>query len=162
MRDQGSADRSEVGRCRFGYNETMTTLDAVVVGAGPNGLVAANLMADRGWDVLVLEAEAGGAVRSGQVTAPGFVNDLFSAFYPLLVASPVVQQLDLERFGLRWSRPEPQLLGLVLGPFPPIRAAAALLAGCGGPPSCFGSSGSACCPHGGWPRRRSSATAQGF
>jgi phytoene dehydrogenase-like protein len=78
--------------------------DAVVIGAGPNGLVAANLLADAGWDVLVLEAQPtpGGAVRSGQVTAPGFVSDLFSAFYPLGVASPVLQRLELERHGLRW------------------------------------------------------------
>ncbi len=45
--------------------------DAVVIGAGPNGLVAANLLADAGWDVLVLEAEdePGGAVRSGEYVA---------------------------------------------------------------------------------------------
>ena len=48
-------------------------MDAVVIGAGPNGLVAANLLADAGWDVVVLEAqpEPGGAVRSAEVTAPG-------------------------------------------------------------------------------------------
>ena len=62
--------------------------DAVVVGAGPNGLVAANLLADAGWDVTVLEAqpEPGGAVRSGELIEPGFVHDLFSAFYPLAAA----------------------------------------------------------------------------
>ena len=80
--------------------------DAVVIGAGPNGLVAANLLADAGWDVVVLEAqpEPGGAVRSGELTAPGFVHDRFSAFYPLAAASPVIQRLELERFGLRWCR----------------------------------------------------------
>ena len=72
--------------------------DAIVVGAGPNGLVAANALADAGWDVIVLEAQAevGGAVRSSEVTAPGFTNDLFSAFYPLAAASPLIRDLDLE------------------------------------------------------------------
>jgi phytoene dehydrogenase-like protein len=78
--------------------------DAVVVGAGPNGLVAANVLADAGWSVLVLEANAepGGAVRTAEVTAPGFRNDLFSAFYPLGAASPVLQRLDLHEHGLHW------------------------------------------------------------
>ena len=80
--------------------------DAVVVGAGHNGLVAANLLADAGWDVLVLEAQPdpGGAVRSGELTLPGFVHDRFSAFYPLAAASPVLRGLDLESHGLRWRR----------------------------------------------------------
>ena len=75
-----------------------------MVGAGPNGLVAANLLADRGWDVVVLEeaAQPGGAVRSGELVEPGFTNDLFSAFYPFAVASPHIRKLELERFGLRW------------------------------------------------------------
>ncbi len=78
--------------------------DAVVIGAGPNGLVAANLLADAGWDVLVLEAAdvPGGAVRSAAVTAPGFVSDLYSAFYPLAYVSPVISRLGLEDHGLRW------------------------------------------------------------
>jgi phytoene dehydrogenase-like protein len=79
--------------------------DAIVIGAGHNGLVAANLLADAGWDVLVCEAApvVGGAVRSAEVTAPGYVSDLFSAFYPLAAASPVLQGLELDRHGLRWS-----------------------------------------------------------
>jgi phytoene dehydrogenase-like protein len=83
----------------------MTTCDAVVVGAGHNGLVAANLLADAGWEVLVVESShhAGGAVRSGEVTAPGFVTDLFSSFYPMTAASPVIAGLHLEQHGLRWT-----------------------------------------------------------
>lgn len=80
------------------------TVDAVVIGAGPNGLVAANLLADAGWDVLVLEAqdEPGGAVRSAEVTTPGFVSDLFSSFYPLVAGSPTMRRLALDEHGLRW------------------------------------------------------------
>lgn len=79
-------------------------VDAIVIGSGPNGLVAANLLADAGWEVLVLEAapEPGGAVRTAEITAPGFRNDLCSAFYPLGAASPVIAELGLEAHGLRW------------------------------------------------------------
>ncbi|HET6815729.1 MAG TPA: NAD(P)/FAD-dependent oxidoreductase [Mycobacteriales bacterium] len=79
--------------------------DAVVVGAGPNGLVAANVLVDAGWSVVVLEAadQPGGAVRSAEVTAPGYVNDLFSAFYPLAAASPEMTALDLPQWGLKWA-----------------------------------------------------------
>jgi len=82
----------------------MADVDAVVVGAGPNGLVAANLLADAGWDVLVLEAksEPGGAVKTAEVTKPGYGHDLFSAFYPLAAASPVFKDLRLEDHGLVW------------------------------------------------------------
>ncbi|MFV2100726.1 phytoene desaturase family protein [Micromonospora sp. LOL_024] len=95
--------------------------DAVVVGAGHNGLVAANLLADAGWDVLVLEATAvpGGAVRSAEVTAPGYLSDLYSSFYPLGYASPVLRGLDLARHGLTW-RHAPDVLA---HRFPDDRAA---------------------------------------
>lgn len=81
-------------------------VDAVVIGAGPNGLVAANVLVDAGWDVVLLEsqAETGGAVRSAEVTAPGYVSDMFSAFYPLAAASPVIRDLDLHHYGLNWVR----------------------------------------------------------
>src|SRR3954447_17644730 len=74
-----------------------TTPDAVVVGAGHNGLVAAYVLADAGWSVVVYEAEdePGGAVRSGELVEPGFVNDRCSAFYPLGAASPVFRRLGL-------------------------------------------------------------------
>ncbi|MGW5924890.1 phytoene desaturase family protein [Streptomyces anulatus] len=80
--------------------------DAVVIGAGPNGLVAANLLAAAGWSVEVLEAqpEPGGAVRSDRGVHPDYVSDLFSAFYPLAAASPVLGGLELHEEGLEWSR----------------------------------------------------------
>ncbi|WP_328540492.1 phytoene desaturase family protein [Streptomyces sp. NBC_00344] len=79
--------------------------DAVVIGAGPNGLVAANLLVDAGWSVEVLEAqdEPGGAVRHDRGVDPDFASDLCSAFYPLAAASPVLASLGLEREGLGWS-----------------------------------------------------------
>ncbi|MEV6202465.1 NAD(P)/FAD-dependent oxidoreductase [Streptomyces sp. NPDC051771] len=79
--------------------------DAIVIGAGPNGLVAANLLADAGWSVEVLESqpEPGGAVRSDRGVHPDYVSDLFSAFYPLAAASPVIASLGLDREGLAWS-----------------------------------------------------------
>lgn len=84
---------------------TATVADGVVVGAGPNGLVAANLLADAGWDVVVLEAqpEPGGGVRSADYLGPDYVADVCSAFYPLAVASPVISGFELDRFGLAWS-----------------------------------------------------------
>lgn len=86
--------------------------DALVIGAGPNGLVAANLLADAGWSVLVLEQqdEPGGAVRSDRELNPAFVHDTFSAFYPLAAASPVVTGLGLEQHGLEWVH-APAVLG---------------------------------------------------
>ncbi|MGH9044439.1 MAG: phytoene desaturase family protein [Acidimicrobiales bacterium] len=78
--------------------------DAVVIGAGPNGLVAANLLIDAGWEVTVLESNAqpGGAVMSRDDVFDGAVIDVCSGFYPLAVVSRAIQTLDLERYGLRW------------------------------------------------------------
>ena len=83
-----------------------------MIGAGPNGLVAANLLADAGWSVLVFEQqdEPGGAVRSDRELHPEFVHDTFSAFYPLAAASPVVTGLGLEQHGLEWVH-APAVLG---------------------------------------------------
>jgi phytoene dehydrogenase-like protein len=89
-----------------------TSYDAVVIGAGPNGLVAANHLADRGWSVLVLEAQPryGGAVASDHDVEPGFVHDAFSAFYPLAATSRAIRSFRLEEHGLVW-RHAPAVLG---------------------------------------------------
>jgi phytoene dehydrogenase-like protein len=90
----------------------VTSHDAVVIGAGPNGLVAGNVLADAGWSVLVLEEQpdVGGAVRSDRELHPDFVHDTFSAFYPLGVGSPTIRAMGLEDYGLRW-RHAPAVLG---------------------------------------------------
>jgi phytoene dehydrogenase-like protein len=142
--------------------------DAIVIGSGPNGLVAGCVLAGAGLDVLVLETNehrAGGALGSEQSTRPGFVHDVGAAFFPWGRLSPALRSLPLEEHGLRWrSAPieschpapdgsyacitrnlegtasdfgnardrdrwqsiarwyrsmEPELLGLLLGPFPP-------------------------------------------
>jgi phytoene dehydrogenase-like protein len=85
----------------------MREYDAVVVGSGPNGLSAANALAERGWSVLVFEGQAvaGGAMQTEGLTLPGFRHDTFSAVYPAAAASPVFQRWNLERFGLTWIHP---------------------------------------------------------
>lgn len=82
--------------------------DAVVVGAGPNGLAAAVALAQQGHAVRVLEANdtVGGGARSAPLTEPGFVHDLGSSIHPLTVASPFFRTLPLERYGLEWVHPD--------------------------------------------------------
>ncbi len=82
--------------------------DAVVVGAGPNGLAAAVTLARAGLSVTVLEAAdvAGGGTRSEELTLPGFVHDVCSTIHPLGVASPLFAGLPLGDHGLAWAHPQ--------------------------------------------------------
>ncbi|MGW2294969.1 phytoene desaturase family protein [Streptomyces violaceorubidus] len=82
-------------------------LDAVVVGAGPNGLTAAVELARRGFSVAVFEAQGtvGGGARTEELTLPGFRHDPCSAAHPLGINSPAFRHLPLERYGLEWLHP---------------------------------------------------------
>ncbi len=82
-------------------------LDAVVVGAGPNGLTAAVELARRGFSVAVFEARdtVGGGARTEELTLPGFRHDPCSAAHPLGINSPAFRDLPLERYGLEWLHP---------------------------------------------------------
>lgn len=79
-------------------------LKACVVGAGPNGLAAAIVLAQAGARVDVFEAEStpGGAVRTMELTLPGFRHDFGSAVYPLGAGSPFFSSLTLQKHGLEW------------------------------------------------------------
>jgi phytoene dehydrogenase-like protein len=78
--------------------------DAVVIGSGPNGLVAACVLAGAGMNVLVLETNprAGGAVGSEAATRPGYLHDVGAGFFPWGTLSPAFRELPLDRHGLRW------------------------------------------------------------
>lgn len=118
-----------------------TAFDAIVVGAGPNGLTAAVTLAGAGLRVLVCEAAdtPGGGARTEELTLPGFRHDPCSAVHPLAAGSPVLRALGLERDGLSWVHPDLPLAH----PFPsgaaavlarsPTETAAALDDAAGGP-----------------------------
>src|SRR3954467_14536939 len=82
-------------------------LDAVVVGAGPNGLTAAVELARRGFSVAVFEAKdtVGGGARTEELTLPGFRHDPCSAVHPLGAGSPAFRGMPLRRYGLEWVEP---------------------------------------------------------
>ena len=84
------------------------TVDAAIIGSGPNGLAAAVELARAGLTVRVHEAEPtiGGGTRSAELTLPGFVHDLCSAIHPLGAASPYFRTLPLQEHGLEWIQPE--------------------------------------------------------
>jgi phytoene dehydrogenase-like protein len=84
--------------------------DAIIVGSGINGLACAALLAKGGWNVCVLERNDwfGGAIKTAEITEPGFQHDVFSAWHPLWVGGPAHAQLgdDLARHGLEYLNTE--------------------------------------------------------
>ena len=82
--------------------------DAVVVGAGPNGLAGAITLARAGLSVRVYEAAPtpGGGCRTAELTGPGYLHDVCSTVQALAVVSPFFRTLDLESLGVRLRRPE--------------------------------------------------------
>ena len=85
----------------------MSTYDAIVIGAGPNGLAAAVELARAGRSVKVIEGRdtVGGGARTMELTLPGFRHDVCSAVHPLGVGSPFFRELPLEEHGLQWVHP---------------------------------------------------------
>ena len=84
------------------------SIDAAIIGSGPNGLAAAVELARAGRSVRVHEAEPtiGGGTRSAALTLPGFVHDICSAIHPLAAGSPYFRTLPLKEHGLEWIHPE--------------------------------------------------------
>jgi phytoene dehydrogenase-like protein len=82
----------------------VTPLRALVIGAGHHGLVCAGTLAEAGWEVTVLEQRVrpGGAVQSCEGPLPGFVGDPCAGYFPLTRASPALEAIGLERFGVEW------------------------------------------------------------
>ncbi len=85
----------------------MERTDAVVVGAGPNGLAAALTLARAGHAVEVFEGAptVGGGTRTEPLTLPGFRHDVCSAVHPSLVVSPFFRTLDLPALGIVLRQP---------------------------------------------------------
>jgi phytoene dehydrogenase-like protein len=92
---------------RLGTTRTGGAPDAIVVGAGPNGLAAAVALALAGWKVRVLEAadQIGGGARTLPLTLPGFLHDHCSGIHPLAAASPFLRSLPLARHGVHFVEP---------------------------------------------------------
>ena len=90
-----------------GGGQAAGPVDAVIVGAGPNGLAAAIVLAGAGKSVRLLEAEStiGGGTRSQALTLPGFIHDVCSSVLPLAHASPFFRTLPLAEYGLTYDHP---------------------------------------------------------
>ena len=84
------------------------SLDAIIIGSGPNGLAAALVIAQTGRSVRVYEAQGtiGGGLRSAELTQPGFIHDICSTVHALALASPFLKTLPLAEYGVHFTHPE--------------------------------------------------------
>jgi phytoene dehydrogenase-like protein len=98
------------------YFAAQARYDAVIVGAGPNGLAAAIRLLQAGLATLVIEGQpvAGGGMRTSELTLPGYRHDVCSGVHPLGIASPFLRSLPLAQHGLQWID-SPAPLAHVLG-----------------------------------------------
>jgi len=115
---------------------TGDSLDAIVVGAGPNGLAAAITLARAGRSVRVYEAAptAGGGTRNAELTLPGFRHDVCSTILPLTIASPFFASIDLAARGVELIHPDAPVAHPLDGGRAAVleRSVAATAAGLGG------------------------------
>jgi len=97
LRTQSTRRAARLGGTRL-RSERAANHDAVVVGSGINSLACAALLARGGWSVLVLEREdeLGGAIRTAELTEPGYLHDVFSAWHPLWVGGAAHAELGDE------------------------------------------------------------------
>lgn len=81
--------------------------DAIIIGAGPNGLAAAIRLASAGLTVKVFEAgtSVGGGTRTEALIRTGYFHDICSAIHPMALASPYLKSLPLHKYGLEWITP---------------------------------------------------------
>jgi phytoene dehydrogenase-like protein len=86
------------------------SVDAVIVGSGINSLACAALLARAGWEVRVLERNdyLGGAIKTAEITEPGYRHDVFSAWHPLWIGGAAHAELgeELARRGLEYLNTE--------------------------------------------------------
>lgn len=88
--------------------------DAVIIGAGHNGMALGTYLARSGWDVAIFEkrAEEGGGLCTEELTKPGFLHNVHCNYHTLVGVCPVYDDLALQEHGLRYVRPPVQMASI--------------------------------------------------